>query len=307
MERRIESIIKAEDGGTPLLDYLVRRFTYAAKTFWLASIDTGEILINGKQVGASFIIQGGQSLSFSPSSLEEPKVNLNFSQVYEDDEFLIMNKPPQLPCHPGGPYFKHTLWYQLRESFEVVRIITRLDRETSGLVLCAKSAAAARRAQEMQAEGTLKKSYTVLVHGKFPEKLHARGVLIPDNKSLVRKKRAYREGELEGEGCETQFILRSQQDGLSLVEAELLTGRTHQIRASLCSLGYPLVGDLLYGKDERLFLRFIEDSLSPADRDLLIMDHQALHAEKLRFIHKKGQEQEVRAPLPITWPEWTRV
>jgi 23S rRNA-/tRNA-specific pseudouridylate synthase len=83
---------------------------------------------------------------------------------------------------------------------------------------------------------------------------------------------------------------------LSLVRASLVTGRTHQIRATLCSLGFHVVGDKLYGLDEGFFLRFVEGTLSGDDRKRLRLDHQALHAERLEFTDRNGELVELESP-----------
>jgi 23S rRNA-/tRNA-specific pseudouridylate synthase len=203
-----------------------------------------------------------------------------------------------------------------------VHIATRLDRETSGLVLAAKDASTARYLQEQQGLGAIHKTYLALVHGSFPAgQIHACGWLVPDRQSIVRKKRRFipagnpwspvdtdpgtafnaRQGadqdvapEPQAENCGT--LLRgcgtwSAPEGLlSLVEAKLLTGRTHQIRATLHSLGFPVVGDKLYGLDDGFFLRFMDDSLNPEDSTRLVLPYQALHCAGLDFHDSDGSQ-----------------
>jgi 23S rRNA pseudouridine955/2504/2580 synthase/23S rRNA pseudouridine1911/1915/1917 synthase len=114
----------------------------------------------------------------------------------------------------------------------------------------------------------------------------ARGHLFPDLRSPVRKKRRFcaegtRPPDRDGEFCETLFRGIRHRDGLSLVEATPITGRLHQIRATLLGLGYPVVGDKIYGPDDTLFIRFIEDRLTASDRTRLRLPRQALHAAGL--------------------------
>lgn len=316
-------MIGPDGDGTRLRAYLCGRFTYCGQMQWQAFIDSGQVLVDGQPAQAEQLLSKGQRLEFRPPPELEPAVNPAYSVVYEDRHLLVVCKPPLLPIHPGGRFFAHTLWYLLNRDFGKVHIATRLDRETSGLVLVAKDVATARYLQEQQGLGTIKKNYVVLVHGRFPANLmDARGWLVPDLGSEVRKKRrfieatspaasSFRDQDSTGhcsspppgvERCRTLFTLRGSwiaDDGIrSVVEAQLLTGRTHQIRASLCSLGYPVLGDKLYGLDERFFLRFINDSLTPTDLSRLVLPYQALHCCSLEFQDTEGRMLACSTPIP---------
>ena len=118
----------------------------------------------------------------------------------EDEDFLIVDKSGNLPCHPSGRYFEHSLWYLLREAYGETRIATRLDRETSGLVLACRSSASAAFAQRALPDGRIEKDYLALVHGVFPDSLSAEGCLTADEGSLVRKKRRYYRRRLHARG-----------------------------------------------------------------------------------------------------------
>jgi 23S rRNA-/tRNA-specific pseudouridylate synthase len=146
-----------------------------------------------------------------------------------------------------------------------------------------------------------------VVEGDFPEFLDAEGFLLPDETCEVRKRRRFLLRKAvdaaslpaAAEASRTRFRRLARNAGLSLLEAELDTGRTHQIRATLCSLGYPVVGDKLYGPDPRLFLRFAKDQLTPADRARLRLPRQALHAYRLAFPHPVDRRPlDLIAPLP---------
>ncbi|MFP4351121.1 MAG: RluA family pseudouridine synthase, partial [Desulfococcaceae bacterium] len=228
--------------------------------------------MNEQPVSPDFPLTAGDMLSYYPPENLEPEVDREYDIVYEDDAILVINKPGNLPCHPGGRYFAHTLWGLLktREGLENIHFVHRLDRETSGLVLVAKDPETARICQAQFEAGTVRKVYQVLVEGNFPsEPVIADGVLIPDADSRVRKKRRFISSDAkapipdQAQSCRTRFRLLDFQGPLSLVEARPETGRLHQIRATLCSMGYPVVGDKLYGVDDTLFLRFIDDRLTP--------------------------------------------
>ena len=317
-ERIIETRIGPEGDATRLLAYLCRRFTYCSLAQWQAFIDEGRVQVDGQPGQADQWLSRGQALVFKPPAELEPAVDTGYSIVHEDSQFLVVYKPPLLPIHPGGRFFAHTLWYLLTRDVGKVHIATRLDRETSGLVLAARDPATARYLQEQQGLGAIQKRYLALVHGSFPAgQTRAQGWLVPDQRSAVRKKRRFlraiepvdpfKENTITdampgAESCGTLLTGRGSwqaEDGeRSLVEARLLTGRTHQIRASLLSLGYPVLGDKLYGLDEGFFLRFMEDSLTPADLARLVLPYQALHCGSLEFQGRDGSRLAFSTPPP---------
>jgi RluA family pseudouridine synthase len=303
MERKPLSKIGPADAGARLIDWLSRRFTYLAADAWLGMLSEGRVTVSGLPASADALLAAGDMVAFDPPSLPEPEIDPYYALVFEDEDFLIIDKSGNLPCHPGGRYFEHSLWYLLRETYGDLRIATRLDRETSGLVLACKSSSSASFAQRALSEGRIEKDYLALVHGAFPDALHAEGILTADEASLVRKKRRYFDGSSMPEGkkaeaCATSFERVGRIDQMpdhkglgpiSLIRARPGTGRTHQIRATLLSLGYPIVGDKLYGIDEAIFLRFIEGPLSEEDLNRLILPNQALHCSGISFVNGAGR------------------
>ena len=301
-DRRIaETVIEPDGNGVRLDFYLQKRFSYRSRTEWQKSIAEGEILLNGKPTKPSRRLQTGEVIAFQPKTVEEPAVDSSFEILEETSEYLAVSKSGNLPCHPAGAFFKHTLWYLLRERYgENIHIATRLDRETSGVVLVARTRDAAVAFTRELMANRVGKRYLAFVHGDFPEEpVHASGWLSADPGSKIRKKRRFTEECPGGEAetAETDFRLIARQDGLSAVEALPATGRLHQIRATLCSLGYPMVGDKLYGLDDTFFSRFVSDSLTEEDRRRLILPRQALHAHSLEMPYRGGVLS-FSAPLP---------
>jgi len=309
MERKNSVHIQPQQAGQQLLDFISQRFTYRNREEWQAELTADRFLLNDTEARGDAILAAGDHLVYLMDALIEPPVDTNYTVLYEDDDLLVIDKPAPLPCHPGGCFFAHTLWALLKEHHGLAepRLINRLDRETSGIVLVAKNKAAARLCQEQFAQHRVKKVYLVMVEGNFPDTatpVEASGWLGPDPDSAIRKKMRFypeqKDAPPEAVESSTAFqkISGASNASLSLLEARPHTGRCHQIRASLLHLGFPVVGDKLYGVDEQLFLRFKEDRLSPADHALLRLPRQALHAASLRLSHPvSGKELEFSAPL----------
>lgn len=308
---RTVSVAK-KDSGTPLLEYLASRFTYQGAAEWKAHIEGGRVTHNGRLCSGSEPLCEKDVISFTPEPYDEPTVNPNYTILCEDERFIFVNKPPLLPCHPGGIYLYNTLWHLLREKNECICLINRLDRETSGVVIAAKTCDDAAYANALMRERDVVKEYRAIVEGNFPGHLDVSGTLVADAGSPVRKKLRFipdggqgMEGNAEcgGSRCRTELDLeRSLPGGLSLVRARLHTGRTHQIRATLESLGFPVVGDKLYGKDPTIFLRFATGTMTDSDRAALRMEHQALHCSRVAFAKPEGGLYDVRAEVPSSWP-----
>ena len=208
----------------------------------------------------------------------------------------MVNKPPFLLIHPTKPEGPPTLWKQLREllAFEIasggqVSIVNRLDRETSGLVLIAKTASAAREFGRLMQQHSLHKEYLAIVWG------------CPDWDRKLVDAPLDRQGKHEhstiwlkqtihvaGSSAQTEFLVErrftratSSGDRFSVIRAIPRTGRTHQIRVHLASVGYPVVGDKIYGPNEQLYLRFIETGWTQELEQKLLLPRHALHSSKL--------------------------
>lgn len=297
--RIIRTAVDWSGAGTVLADYLAGRFTYRSRAEWCERIETGEITVNDRPAPPETVLTLHDVIEYRPGELPEPPADLNCRIVFESPELLVIDKPGNLCVHPAGPFFRHTLWHLLRARYGEVHFINRLDRETSGLMLAARNAAAAKllsRRGQVQA-----KVYRAIVHGDFPETLDADGFLRPAG-GIIRKKRRFTFEMPERppfETAVTKFACLRRGGGFSLVRAELGTGRMHQIRATLAALGYPVAGDKLYGPDERFYLKQRGDELTAADREALIFSRQALHSAELEFCDPaSGEVRRFQSPLP---------
>jgi RluA family pseudouridine synthase len=307
MKRQMRFQIPYDRAGVALLDFLVARFPYHTREGWEERIRDGRVRVNGRRAAPADALAARDVVEHDAADAAEPPVTLDVGVVFDDRDLLVLNKPGNLPCHPGGRYFNHTLWAVVKQRFGVAQptLVNRLDRETSGLVLVAKTPEAARGCRAQFEGRHVAKQYVALVEGLFPEQVDATGCLAEDAASPVVKKRIFRpvdraaEQRGEGEWVETLLLRRAVHGPVSEVEARPVTGRLHQVRATLSGLGFAVVGDKLYGVDPELFLRFCRGELTDADRVRLRMDRQALHAAHLRLRHpRNGRWLELEAPLP---------
>jgi len=229
--------------------------------------------------------------------------------LYEDPHLLVIDKPAGMAVHPSARYHKNTVIKRLEEQRpdEFLALVHRLDKETSGILLIARSLEAERafkRALEARSLGSsgpedgIEKIYLGLTLGVPADGLiDAPLELDPDN-ALRVKMRVARPGS--GLEARTEVTVREARAGYALVECALHTGRQHQIRVHLAHLSCPIVGDKLYGPDERLLARAADDALTSEDLALLELPRHALHAHVYRMRHAvTGEALEVVAPLPV--------
>jgi 23S rRNA pseudouridine1911/1915/1917 synthase len=294
-------------GARRLDQYLTAALPDFSRTFIQRLIREGRVTVNGAPTEPSYRIRRGDRIEVSADLPEGPAVapeDIPLDILYEDSHLLAVNKPPDMVVHPAKGHQSGTLvnalvahTQTLSSAYGELRagIVHRLDRDTSGVILCAKTDAA-HTALARQFEGrTVEKHYLAVVEGE-PE-LDADLIDAPLGRSR-RDPEAVAVRREGGKPARTIYRVQRRFRGFALLAVQLLTGRTHQIRVHLAHVGHPVVADALYSDRSALYR---SDLLGrpPADDEPPLIERQALHAHRIAIAHPAtGQRIEFTAPLP---------
>ncbi len=312
MERKREIIIQEQENGLVLLPWIAARYTYHSLEKWEQYIKNERIKINNCSIVPETVLSDGDIITYYPEPVIEPWINRYYVIVYEDNDLLVIDKPADLPCHPGGVYYTNTLWYLLMQKYEYLSFINRLDRETSGIMLIAKNKVSAAFYFKIMMEREIEKEYLVLVHGILTDDIDSMGWLTKDSDSRIRRKRKFipdfnaipkgAEGDPDREFSHSLFTTIKSDDKYSLLSCKIITGKRHQIRATINSLGYPVVGDKIYGLNDSFFFKFVNDKLSEDEWVDLVTRNQCLHSFKTTVPMLNGEKKTFTSSPPDDWP-----
>jgi len=283
-------LLSADSAGARLDLFLVQKLPELSRSFIQKLIEDGHIKLNGKLARAGIRLKEGDTVSVvipppEPAALEAENIPLDI--IYEDADLLVVNKPAGMTTHPAPGNPAHTLVNavlshlpSLPESDNPARpgIVHRLDKDTSGLILIAKTRGALANLSAQFKSREVKKAYVALVKGRVTPKS---GVI----DAPIGRDRAHRQKMSvtdSGRPARTAYTVLRYFEDYTLVEARPETGRTHQIRVHFASVGRPIVGDATYGAKSELVGR------------------QFLHAQKLSFkLPSTGKLTEFTALLPL--------
>ena len=291
LEKKVENI----EEGTKIREYLKRELGLSTRLIRSASIDK-RIFVNDEVVKMNRVLSSGEIIKIDLAKDESQDIapeKMDIEIVYEDDDILVVNKKPFMVVHPTKSYQSGTLANGLinyfRESNQncIVRLVSRLDMNTSGLIIIAKNQFSHGMLSKAMTENKVNKRYLAIVHGHL------------ENKEGTIDRPIYRPEGIEngtrrviderGQRSITHYKVVDTFGDSSLVECKLETGRTHQIRVHLSSLGNPIYGDTLYGY---------------GDEEEELIKRQALHAYGLDFKSpRSGEELSLNSELPYDMKE----
>lgn len=281
--------VDSEFDGRRLSEFLSKRlFVSRALCTFLKKRDG--IAVNGESVTVRYSLKAGDTVTLKIEDTYDEcdkslyGADLPLDILYEDEHIMAINKPPYMPTHLSHGHRMDTLANALKAEFDrrgvpfVVRAVNRLDTDTSGIVIVAKNRYAADRFAKTNPDIEYEKIYTAFCLGDVPDKGEIKGYIRRVEESIITRA-VYEDGK-ESEFAHTRFEKVEQAGDISVVRCEPITGRTHQLRVHLASIGHPIVGDDMYGGG-------------------FAMPRQALHAGIMRLRHPfTGEKLEIVAPLP---------
>ena len=310
MEADIQEFVASEDvAGTRLDQFLVAQLPDVSRARVQQLIEQGKVLVNDRTAKASMKLRGGEMIAIVGPADQVPlramAEDIPLEIVYEDKDLAVVNKPAGMMVHAGAGATEDernrgTLVNALLHRFQKLSevggelrpgIVHRLDRNTSGLIVIAKNDVSHRKLAEQFSSREISKQYVALVHGWFKEKTGTIKAAI--SRDMVRRTRMTVRGSGGRPAVSHYKVVKqfeSEYGKFSLVEVKIETGRTHQIRVHLSSIGHPIVGDTLYGAAE---------AIKPKRGEALSLGRQFLHAAKLEFMHPKTKKAlKFEAALP---------
>ena len=297
----VRLITEANDAGRRLDQVLQSRLPEYSRSRIQKWIEDGRVLVNGAPQRSSHLIRAGEAIDVDPAEpppLHATAENIPLTVLYEDDDVVAIDKPAGMVVHAGAGVHSGTLVNALLHRFGALSgvggalrpgIVHRLDRFTSGILLVAKNDAAHQRLAAQFSGREIEKVYLALVHGSVKQD---RGrIERPIARDPVRRTRMTAR-LAQGRAAWSEYRVLRRFDHFTLLEVRIGTGRTHQIRVHLSTIGHPVVGDTLYGAPAKI------EGRPPLGRYFL-------HAHRIRFRQPStGEELIVVSPLPAELERW---
>ncbi len=291
-------VVEVEEAyaGQRIDNFLLRELKGAPRSLIYRLLRKGEVRVNKGRAKAHYKLVAGDRVRIPPVRLEHRgaapasdrlRRDIGAAIIFEDKRLIVLNKPAGIAVHGGSGIANGVIeaMRALRPEEHQLELVHRLDRDTSGCLLIAKKRSILRVLHELQRDGGIDKRYLALVAGR-PEKRRFEVKLALRKNTLKSGERVVRV-DANGKPAKTRFSVRETFAEYTLLEARLLTGRTHQIRVHLQSLGLPLLGDPKYGDDE-LNSRVARQGFK----------RMFLHAERLRFrLPGDGDDMRIEARL----------
>ena len=299
--------ILVEDSNVRLDQFLVKKLIKTSRSKIQSNIRNGNILLNGKSTKPSILLIGGEKISGSiildnkDLSLKKEKIDLDV--LYEDDSLIAINKKPGIIVHPGNGNHSGTLLNGLLYHFDKLSnintdrpgIVHRLDKETSGVIVIAKTDQVHANLSMQFEKRLVKKHYFSIVWGKLNEKGKIEGYICRDRKQRTK----FSLSTTKGKFSKTKYSCQNIYLPFSIVNLYPETGRTHQLRVHLANIGNPILCDDLYGGGYKKIKSFHSDFSKLCKQIMKQIDRVALHSYKLELMHPvKNKYIKFKAPIP---------
>jgi len=271
--------------GMRLDKYIVECVGGFSRSWWQRQIRSGAVLVNGEKVKTGYPLESGDKIYVNPTHIETPSarpVDMPLDIIYEDEDVVVVSKPPGLSVHPPGPSSMATLAGALVARYKKLAtvggllrpgIVHRLDRDTTGVIIVARNDSAHAFLGAQFAARTTEKTYIATVLGEVAYDEDVIDAPIARH-SRHRQMMTIAEG---GRQAQTRYKVLERFDGFTLVELKPKTGRTHQIRLHMKSIGHPVAGDDLYGRGP------IKAHEIVGHGDEIVLGRMALHALRLEI------------------------
>ena len=289
-----EICVGEQEGGLRIDKYLAETAGQLSRSYIQKLLKDGRILVNGKPVKASYVVEEEDMLSMDIPEAVEPEIepeHMDLDILYEDQDVILINKPKGMVVHPAAGHYSHTLVNGLMDHCRgqlsgingVMRpgIVHRIDMDTTGVLIVCKNDMAHNSIAAQLKEHSITRRYQAIVHGVIKEE---EGTIdAPIGRHPVERKKMSINYD-RGKSAVTHYRVLNRFRQFTHVECRLETGRTHQIRVHMASIHHPLLGDTVYG---------------PAKCPVSGLKGQTLHAGVLGFVHPRtGLYMEFSAPLP---------
>jgi 23S rRNA pseudouridine1911/1915/1917 synthase len=310
--------VPQEAAGQRLDAWLAAQLENVSRARVQLLLSESKVLVEGGTVKPSFKLRGGESIKIlgepHPRSLRAAPEAIPLDIVYEDDDLSVINKPAGMMVHAGsgasddarnrGTLVNALLshYAQLSRSGDPLRpgIVHRLDKQTSGLIIVARNDVAHLKLAEMFSRRQIGKTYIALVHGSIRQGHGTINASI--GRDLMRRTRMTTKREAGARSAVSHYTVLERIDArfgkFTLVSVRIETGRTHQIRVHLASIGHPVVGDTLYGAPAKIPVRGPRRKSEP-EPEAIVLERNFLHAAELDFTHPLTRKHmQLKAPLP---------
>ena len=299
--------VESDDNGTRLDVFLAARLPQYSRTNLRNAIVAGTVTVDGVRTKVAYRLVEGQSISVTvPEMPRESPVpeDIPLDLLYEDDHVVAINKPPNMVVHPARGNWSGTLTSALAFHFQSLSsvggptrpgIVHRLDRDTSGVILVAKTDVAHKHLGKQFENRTIHKQYMAICRG-VPDRDRDRIDAPIGMHPHQREKMTIREGHSTSRDAVTEYEVHRRYEGFSWLTLYPKTGRTHQIRVHLTHAGWPVVSDRLYAGHSQVT---VGDINRKRNDDTVVLGRQALHARMIKFDHPvTGNSMVVEAPVP---------